>query len=87
MELIELTENQINALTMSEVQEVMERIRECKIFIQNLEMKVRARLIPAVEKCGSCGATKGYLRIRTNGTYYCSRCGYSSGSPPPIMEA
>ena len=78
--LIDLTENQINSLTESECQEILELILEYQNKILSIEEKVRTRLLSfGGRKCKSCGATMGWLRFRKDGTYFCAKCGYSTG--------
>ena len=80
--LIDLTENQIGAMTECEAQDVLDRILDIQGKILSIEGKIRARLFAIGErKCKSCGATAGYLRFRTDGTYFCQKCGYSTGGP------
>ena len=86
MEIPELTPNQMAALTREEADEVLERVKEIRSYLNDIELEIRKKFTPRVEKCGSCGASAGYIRIRRNGTYYCTRCGYSSGPPDAVVQ-
>jgi len=80
--MIELTDNQIGAMTAGEAQEILDRIVDIQCKISSIEGKIRARLFSVGErKCKKCGAPPGYLRFRTDGTYFCAKCGYSTGGP------
>ena len=80
--LLEITENQINEMTEGEAKDILDRILDIQMKILSLEEKVRARLIAVGErKCKSCAATAGYLRYRKDGSYFCLKCGYSTGGP------
>jgi predicted transcriptional regulator of viral defense system len=81
----ELTAEKVKALTMEEAQELFEerkslisRIRtENEILMEKIKPgKPMIRTVPECEKCSSKN-----LRYRTNGTYFCPKCGYSSGQP------
>lgn len=80
--MLDLTENEINILTEKEAQEVLDNILDIQTKILSIEGKVRARLFSiGGRKCKSCEATTGYLTFRTDGTYFCKKCGYSTGGP------
>lgn len=79
---LDLTENQIGCLTESEANEILENLQDLQVKILYIEGKVRARMLDiGGRKCKSCGATSGYLRVRRDGTYFCLKCGFSTGGP------
>ena len=79
---LDLTDNQIQALTESEANEILDNVLDLQAKIVSLEGKIRARLWAITgRKCKSCGATPGYLKFRIDGTYFCQKCGYSTGGP------
>jgi len=81
----ELTAERVKELTMEEAQELCEerkaligRIRtEIEILMEKIQPgKPTVRQVLECEKC-----TSKNIRYRTNGTYFCPKCGYSSGQP------
>ena len=77
---MDLTENQIACLTESEANEILDTILDYQGKILSLEGRIRKRLFEVGErKCKSCGAPAGYLKFRKDGTYFCQKCGFSTG--------
>ena len=82
MEQINLTENQIEAMTPAEAEEAIERVKESLAYLNDILLLLKVRAGPEITICGnpSCKAPKKYLRFRKDGTYYCSKCGHSTGT-------
>lgn len=78
--MIELTDNQINVMTEGEAKEFLDQILDVQGKILNIEGKIRTHLFEVRgRKCEKCGAPPGYIRFRTDGTYFCAKCGWSTG--------
>lgn len=81
----ELTVEKVKDLTMGEAQEMYEE-RKALISRIRTEMEILTEKIqpgrPTVRQVLECEkCTSKNIRYRTNGTYFCPKCGYSSGQP------
>jgi hypothetical protein len=78
----EITPTSISELTREEAQVLYQEYGSLQGKIQTAMDLLKRKIWgdePKIVGCQSCGSKQ--IRFRKNGTYFCTKCGYSSGDP------